>query len=154
MTTAARSERRGGRPQAGAHTMAVEAPFHRLLVAVDDTDAAAGAESVAREWAQRFGGVVRRIELSRASNGAVVREVADAARDFGADVIVLGCAHRRLARHRLAHSLRERLTRATDLPVLVARGAAPGARRDRAVSAQHEEHEDGGAADARRYAHV
>jgi nucleotide-binding universal stress UspA family protein len=150
MTMAASNEQRGGQAQARAHTTAAEAPFHRLLVAVDGTEAGAGAESVAREWAQRFGGVVRRIELSRASGGAVVREVADAVADFGADVIVLGCDRRRLARHRLAHSLREQLTRATDLPVLV----VPGARRLRALSVQPEEHEDGGVTDARRYARV
>jgi nucleotide-binding universal stress UspA family protein len=126
-------------------------PFQRLLVAVDGTDAAARAEGVAREWAQKFGGVVRRVELSGARKDATVREVADAAVAFGADVIVLGCDRRRLARHRLGHSLREALTRATDLPVLIVPGAASKAGRRRTKPGEHEE---GGMRDAGRYARV
>jgi nucleotide-binding universal stress UspA family protein len=103
------------------------APFHRLLVAVDGTDAAEAADAVATEWAQSFGGEVRRLEMAGARNDAVVHEIAEAASAFGADVIVLGCDRRRLSRHRLAHSLRERLARATELPVLIAPVVAPGA---------------------------
>jgi nucleotide-binding universal stress UspA family protein len=152
MAMAARIEQRGGRPAGQrADTTAAEVPFQRLLVAVDGTDAAAGAEGVAREWAQKFGGVVRQTELSGARNEAVVREVANAAVAFGADVIVLGCDRRRLARHRLGHSLREALTRATDLPVLVVPGAASKSGRRRATPGGHAE---GGARASRRSARV
>jgi nucleotide-binding universal stress UspA family protein len=119
MTKAANLEQRSAEPS--------RAPFHRLLVAVDGTDAAAAADAVATEWAQSFGGEVRRMEMAGARNDAVVHDIADAASAFGADVIVLGCDRRRLSRHRLAHSLRERLARATDVPVLVAPVDAPAA---------------------------
>lgn len=161
MTMAARIERQSGptaaRPDGAS---AAGAPFGRLLVAVDGTGAAAGAEGVAREWAQRFGAVVRRIEPSGARNGDVVREIARAADAFGADVIVLGFDHRRLARHRLSHSLRERLTRATELPVLVVPvvpGVVPAAERGRprvVVLEERKERKEGGATDAGRYAGV
>jgi nucleotide-binding universal stress UspA family protein len=101
-------------------------------VAVDGTDAATTADAVASEWIRRFGGEVRRIEMPGARIDAVVREIAAEASAFRADVIVLGCDRRRLSRHRLAHSLRERLTRVTDLPVLVASSVAPAAPRRRA----------------------
>jgi hypothetical protein len=55
-----------------------------------------------------------------ARNRHVVQGIAEAAEDFGADVIVLGFDPSRLAGHRLAPSLREQIMRATDLPVLVA----------------------------------
>ncbi|HEX3334353.1 MAG TPA: hypothetical protein VHS57_08420, partial [Acidimicrobiales bacterium] len=105
MTMAAKIQDHGGWARAKAHTTATaEAPFHRLLVAVDGTGAAAGAERVAAAWAQEFGAAVRRIEPSAARNGDVVRAIAQAAEEFDADVIVLGFDHRRLARHRGAHS--------------------------------------------------
>ena len=148
MGTSKGTEQRGGEAPA---TAVSEAPFHRLLVAVDGTEAAGGADGVAREWAERFGAAVERIELSGARNAEVVRQVADAAAAFGADVIVLGCDHRRLARHRLSHSLRERLTRATDLPVLVVPGASSPARFRVVGPARSEE---AGSTEARRHAHV
>jgi nucleotide-binding universal stress UspA family protein len=152
MAMAARIEQRGGRPAGQrADTTAAEVPFQRLLVAVDGTDAAAGAEGVAREWAQKFGGVIRRMELAGARKDATVHEVADAAVAFGADVIVLGCDRRRLARHRLGHSLRETLTRATDLPVLVVPGTALKAGRRRGKRGERKE---GGVRAARRYTRV
>jgi nucleotide-binding universal stress UspA family protein len=55
-----------------------------------------------------------------ARNRQLVHGIADAADDFGADVIVLGLDRPRLAGHRLAASVREQLMRVTDLPVLVA----------------------------------
>ena len=130
MTTAA-GMRQGGLGPAGA-------PFQRLLVAVDGTDAAAAADAVAADWAQSFGGEVRRMELPGARNDAVVREIAEAASAFRADVIVLGCDRRRLSRHRLVHSLRERLTRATELPVLVVSGVAPDPRGHQATAPERE----------------
>jgi nucleotide-binding universal stress UspA family protein len=145
MTMAPRMEQRGARP--------AQAPFHRLLVAVDGTEAAAAADTVATEWAQRFGGQVRRMEMAGARNDAVVREIADAASAFGADVIVLGCDRRRLCRHLLAHSLRERLTTATELPVLVAPGGA--ARRRQAKRGKREaQHDERSVLAMRRYARV
>ena len=54
------------------------------------------------------------------ATGSWRARIADAATAFGADVIVVGVDHRRLASHRMAPSLREQLTRVTALPVLVA----------------------------------
>jgi nucleotide-binding universal stress UspA family protein len=109
-------------------------------VAVDGTDAAAAADAVATEWAKSFGVDVRRMEMTGARNDAVVHEIADAASAFGADVIVLGCDRRRLSRHRLSHSLRERLAQATELPVLVAPVEAPsGQVRQGQPEAHHDE---------------
>jgi nucleotide-binding universal stress UspA family protein len=62
-----------------------------------------------------------------ARNRQLVHGIAQAAEDFGADVIVLGFDRPRLTDHRLAPSLREQIMRATDLPVLV----APSPRSDR-----------------------
>ena len=147
MTMAAGSEQRGAGP--------TKAPFHRLLVVVDGTDAAAAADAVATEWAQSFGGEVRRLEMAGARNDAVVHEIADAASAFGADVIVLGCDRRRLSRHRLAHSLRERLTGATEVPVLVAPALAPAAPSDQAPRREHEtDHDQRTLLAMRRYARV
>lgn len=64
-----------------------------------------------------------------ARNRQLVHGIAEAARQFGADVIVLGFDRPRLAGHRLAPSLREQIMRATDLPVLVAPGAPADRRR-------------------------
>lgn len=65
-----------------------------------------------------------------ARNRQVVQGIAQAAEAFGADVIVLGFDRPRLAGHRLAPSLRERIMRATDLPVLVAPSPQSDAKRD------------------------
>jgi nucleotide-binding universal stress UspA family protein len=61
-----------------------------------------------------------------ARNRLLAGRIAEAARQSGADLIVLGVDHRRLAHHRLAASLRSRLAAATDLPVLMAPPAASG----------------------------
>jgi nucleotide-binding universal stress UspA family protein len=55
-----------------------------------------------------------------ARNRQLARAIAEAAAAFGADVILVGVDHRRLASHRMAPSLREQLTRVTALPVLIA----------------------------------
>jgi nucleotide-binding universal stress UspA family protein len=124
-------------------------------VAVDGTDAAAAADAVATEWAQSFGAEVRRMEIAGARNDAVVHDIADAASAFRADVIVLGCDRRRLSRHRLSHSLRERLAQATELPVLVAPVEAPAAPSGQARSGQPEaDHDQRTVLAMRRYARV
>jgi nucleotide-binding universal stress UspA family protein len=77
--------------------------------------------------------------------------IAEAAAAFHADVIVVGIDHERLTGHRLAPSLRDQITRATALPVLMAPATEPqrsGHRRP--LSALEQE----AAAPARRYAHV
>jgi nucleotide-binding universal stress UspA family protein len=130
--------------------------FHRLLVVLDGSDAAGPAREFARDWAFTFGAETRLVTLEERSstqalggaapaaaegsahvtagghtlntrNRTLVAGIAAAAEDFGADVIVLGCDHRRLARHRVGASLRERLARATELPVIVAPARAAGA---------------------------
>jgi nucleotide-binding universal stress UspA family protein len=147
MTREANLEERG----AGS----ARAPFHRLLVAVDGTAAAEAADAVATEWARSFGGEVRRIEMAGTRNDAVVHAIADAASAFGADVIVLGCDRRRLSRHRLAHSLRERLARATELPVLVAPVEVPAAPSGQAQPGRPEAaHDERSVLAMRRYARV
>jgi nucleotide-binding universal stress UspA family protein len=122
-------------------------PFRRLLVAIDGSDAARGALDLATQWsglqgadvsvlefveAPRHGtavashdaGAAGRVEVHgstrRARNRQLARAIAEAATAFGADVILVGVDHRRLASHRMAPSLREQLTRVTALPVLVA----------------------------------
>ncbi len=83
-----------------------------------------------------------------ARNRMLVHDIAEAAAAFEADVIVLGFDQRRLAGHRLAPSLREQVTRAVDLPVLVVPAPQPGAEPHlrRVPEADR--------AEVRRYAHV
>ncbi len=90
-----------------------------------------------------------------ARNRLLAHRITEAARESGADVIVLGVDHRRLAHHRLAASLRSRLTSATDLPVLVAPTAGSG-RTGEPGAGGHTERpgEQAKAADAGRLAHV
>lgn len=86
-------------------------------------------------------------------NRQLVHGIAAAARDFGADVIVLGFDRRRLAGHRLAASLREQVMRATDVPVLVAASPHPGGKRHRRLVPDL--HRDGERADdSHRYVRV
>ena len=66
-----------------------------------------------------------------ARNRQLVHSIAQAAEGFAADVIVLGFDRPRLTGHRLAPSLRERIMRATDLPVLVAPSPQSDATRHR-----------------------
>jgi nucleotide-binding universal stress UspA family protein len=130
--------------------------FHRLLVVLDGSTAAGPARELAHDWASAFGAETRFVTLEersprraeggaappaaadgsahlsagghsvRARNRTLVAGIAAAAEDFGADLIVLGCDHRRLAGHRVGASLRERLARATELPVMVAPVRAAG----------------------------
>jgi nucleotide-binding universal stress UspA family protein len=87
-----------------------------------------------------------------ARNRQLVRGIADAAADFGADVIVLGFDRPRLAGHRLAPSLREQIMRVTDLPVLVAPSPKSDTKRHHRLPdlRRHEERADSD----RPYAHV
>ena len=88
-----------------------------------------------------------------ARNRQLVHGIAEAAQDFGADVIVLGFDRPRLAGHRLARSLREQIMRATELPVLVApQPHAVAKRHHRMVPGFH--HDEERAPAERRYAHV
>ena len=74
-----------------------------------------------------------------ARNQQLVSGIAEAAETFGADLIVMGIDRHRLARHRFSRGVREQLTAATDVPVLmapkpsVARVPAP-ARRERTIA--------------------
>lgn len=88
-----------------------------------------------------------------ARNRQLVHGIAEAARDFGADVIVLGFDRPRLAGHRLARSLREQVMRVSELPVLVAPKPLTDAKRHhRIVPIFHHDEERTHA--ERRYAHV
>ncbi|HXB36549.1 MAG TPA: universal stress protein [Acidimicrobiales bacterium] len=87
-----------------------------------------------------------------ARNRQLVRGIADAAADFGADVIVLGFDRPRLAGHRLAPSLREQIMRLTDLPVLVVPSPKPDTKRHHRLPDLHR-HEERADSD-RPYAHV
>jgi nucleotide-binding universal stress UspA family protein len=124
-------------------------PFRRMLVVLDGSPAAEAALHLVTGWVGGPGADVRFVQVSEerrqrpsgvdaerapmqaqhlvvraptlgARTRQIVRGVAEAAADFGADVIVLGLDRSRLAGHRFAPSLRELLVRATDLPVLVA----------------------------------
>jgi nucleotide-binding universal stress UspA family protein len=53
-------------------------------------------------------------------NLQLVQGIAEAAQTFGADLIIVGLDGRRLGRARFAESVREQLTAATDVPVLMA----------------------------------
>ena len=55
-----------------------------------------------------------------ARSHTLAEEVARAADGFGADVVVLGLSRSRLARHRVAPSLRSLVAQATEVPVLLA----------------------------------
>jgi methylmalonyl-CoA mutase cobalamin-binding subunit len=97
----------------------------------------------------------RRVEVHGWTLGARTRRLASAisaaAEACRADVIVLGMSRRRMARRHLAPSLRDRLTKMTALPVLVApsttAAAAPGAAMAGTATTGPAEH-------AVRYAHV
>jgi nucleotide-binding universal stress UspA family protein len=98
-----------------------------------------------------------RIMVSAPSLGArnrqMVHGIAEAAADFGADVIVLGFDRSRLAGHRLAPSLRQQIVRATDLPVLVAPCPQPDGGQQSGQAPTERRGEERAPAE-RRYAHV
>lgn len=168
-----------------ADVMDETSPFGRMLVAVDESQAAEGAFDMVAEWVGGHGTDARFIQVIEerhgrrsdlvtqadptalwpaehlvvsgptlgARNRQLVHGIVDAARSFGADVIVLGFDRPRLAGHRLAPSLRDQIMRATELPVLVAPASQTDGRRHlRLVPGHHRPEER--AHDARRYAHV
>ncbi|HVT42623.1 MAG TPA: universal stress protein [Acidimicrobiales bacterium] len=113
--------------------VAAEAPrgFQRMLVVTDRTDAGRAAFALAREWAGLFGAEIRVLEVSEARgatlgarNRHLAEGIAEAARDSGADAIVLGVDRQRMARGHLGRSLRDHLVGTTDLPVLLAPAVA------------------------------
>ena len=89
-----------------------------------------------------------------ARNRQLARAIADAATAFGADVILIGVDHRRLASHRMAPSLREQLTRVTALPVLVAPDQPVDRRPERRAHEAFGDLTEGARVPARRYAGV
>jgi nucleotide-binding universal stress UspA family protein len=99
--------------------------FRRILVAVDGSDAARSAFVFVTDWARQFDARLWFVQLAEESdtrrrNLQLASAIADAAQSYRADLIVLGVDSRRIARHRLGRGVREHLTAATDLPVLVA----------------------------------
>jgi nucleotide-binding universal stress UspA family protein len=101
--------------------------------------------------------VVVRGPTQGARNRQLVHGIAEAAAAFEADVIVLGFDQRRLAHHRVAPSLREQVTRAVDLPVLVApirQPEQPGAKPHLRVLPEPDGAGERTHSKVRRYAHV
>jgi nucleotide-binding universal stress UspA family protein len=98
--------------------------------------------------------VVVRGPTQGARNRQLVHGIADAAAAFEADVIVLGFDQRRLASHHLAPSLREQVTRAVDLPVLVAPTRQPGGKPHLHAMPEPDGAEERTHSKVRRYAHV
>ncbi len=98
--------------------------------------------------------VVVRGPTQGARNRQLVHGIADAAAAFEADVIVLGFDERRLACRRWAPSLREQITRAVNLPLLVAPGRRPGDKPHLRLMPENDGAEKQTHASERRYAHV
>jgi nucleotide-binding universal stress UspA family protein len=98
--------------------------------------------------------VVVRGPTQGARNRQFVHGIADAAAAFEADVIVLGFDQRRLANHRLTPSLREQVTRALELPVLVAPTREPGDKPHVDAIPERDGAEERTHSKVRRYAHV
>jgi nucleotide-binding universal stress UspA family protein len=98
--------------------------------------------------------VVVRGPTQGARNRQLVHGIAEAAAAFKADVIVLGFDHQRLASHRMAPSLREQVTHAVDLPVLVAPTRPPGGKPHLELMSQPDGAEERTHSKVRRYAHV
>ena len=93
------------------------------------TDVAARGRQLANSFS--VGGATR-----NARNLQLVWAIAEAAQVHRADLIVLGFDPARLARHRLGRGVREQLTAATEIPVLV----APPLRAPSRVAARAEAH--------------
>jgi nucleotide-binding universal stress UspA family protein len=98
--------------------------------------------------------VVVRGPTQGARNRQLVHGIADAAAAFEADVIVLGFDQRRLASHHLAPSLRVQVTRAVDLPVLVAPSRQPANQPHLRAMPEPDGAEERTHSKVRRYAHV
>jgi nucleotide-binding universal stress UspA family protein len=126
--------------------------YRKILVALDDSDAARAAFVFASDWARHFDSQLWFIQLTQETyrrrgeivtdvsrrgrqranhftvsgatrgqrNHQLVSGIAEAASTFGADLIIVGLERRRLGRARFAESVREQLTAATEVPVLLA----------------------------------
>jgi hypothetical protein len=126
--------------------------LRRILVVLDDSDAARSAFVFVTDWVRQLDAEVWFIVLTdessrrkcevvsdvrdcgrlpsnsfmvsgatrRARNFQLASGIADAARAYRADLIVLGLDPRRMTRQRFTKGVRELLTGATDLPVLMA----------------------------------
>ena len=131
--------------------------FRRILVALDDSDAARSAFVFVTDWVRQLDAEVwfivlteessrRRCEVvsdvrlcgrlpsntftvsgatRRARNFQLASGIADAARAYRADLIVLGLDPRRMTRQRFTKGVRELLTGATDLPVMAPQKPKP-----------------------------
>jgi nucleotide-binding universal stress UspA family protein len=116
------------------------AGFDRLLVVTDRSDAARSALALAGEWAGLFGAELSVLEVSEAGatlgarNRRLAEGIAEAARDCGADAIVLGVDRRRTTHRHLGRCLRDQLARTTAVPVLIAPAFASAAEVGRASS--------------------
>jgi nucleotide-binding universal stress UspA family protein len=132
--------------------------FRRMLVVLDESPAARSAFAFACGCAKAFGAALRFVQPETsghtlgARNRGLAKAISESAEAFGADVIVLGLDHSRLARHRIAPSLRKQLARVTDLPLLVAPRRA--ARTSAAAAASGAGRTRGETRAERRYAHV
>jgi nucleotide-binding universal stress UspA family protein len=132
--------------------------FRRILVALDGSEDARAAFVFVTDWARNFDARVWFIQLTdesarrrcetvtdvdqrgrqlanqftirgatrSARNQQLVNSIAESAQTFRADLVVVGIDHRRLAR-----GVREQLTQATNVPVLIP--ANPEARSTRAA---------------------
>jgi nucleotide-binding universal stress UspA family protein len=161
-------------------------PFRRMLVAIDDSQAARGAFDLAREWSAEQGADVWFVQLTEdrrrqrsacqsdvdpmivqtanhvavrgptlgARSRKLVQGIAEAAAAFEADVIVLGFDERRLASHRWAPSLREQITGAIGLPVLVAPTRQTGEKAHRRLMPEFDGAQEQAPSKVRGYTHV
>ncbi len=125
--------------------------FRRILVAMDNSEAARSAFVLAAEWSRSFDTKVWFIQLAgesqqrhcgvvtdvqqggrrvantfsvcgatqRARNQQLVSAIAEAAATYRADALVVGFDHRRMTHGRFHRSLRDQLTEATNIPVMV-----------------------------------
>lgn len=99
--------------------------------------AAAGSGGTARPPAQIQGRLLARGSTLGARNRRLAEGIAEAARDCGADAIVLGIDRHRSTQRHIARSLREQLARASELPVLIAPVFASATETARSTSGPH-----------------
>ncbi len=125
--------------------------FRRILVAMDNSEAARSAFVFAAEWSRSFDTKVWFIQLARESqqrhcgvvtdvqhggrrvantfsvsgatqrvrNQQLVSAIAEAAATYRADALVVGFDQQRMTQGRFHRSLRDQLTEATNIPVIV-----------------------------------
>ncbi len=109
---------------AASFATALSGQFGAGVATVLVTEAKARHRAGQRSDIARSGRGATTCTVSGPTEGArshtLATELAQAAEEFGADVIVLGLSRDRLARHRLAPNLRSLVTQATEVPVLLA----------------------------------